>query len=65
MARIAGIDIPRDKRVVVSLTYVYGIGRPLAEKILETTQISEDNGYMGIIKDTEGNRIGLHSNPLT
>ena len=42
MARIAGIDIPRDKRVVVSLTYVYGIGRPLAEKILETTQISED-----------------------
>jgi small subunit ribosomal protein S13 len=42
MARIAGIDIPRDKRVVVSLTYVYGIGRPLAEKILENTQISED-----------------------
>lgn len=42
MARIAGIDIPRDKRVVVSLTYVYGIGRPLAEKILEATQISED-----------------------
>ena len=42
MARIAGIDIPRDKRVVGSLTYVYGIGRPLAEKILEATQISED-----------------------
>ena len=34
MARIAGVDIPRDKRVVVSLTYIYGIGRPTAEKIL-------------------------------
>lgn len=42
MARIAGIDIPRDKRVVVSLTYIYGIGRPTAEKILATTGISED-----------------------
>lgn len=42
MARIAGIDIPRDKRVVVSLTYIYGIGRPMAEKILANTGISED-----------------------
>jgi small subunit ribosomal protein S13 len=42
MARIAGIDIPRDKRVVVSLTYVYGIGRPTAEKILADNGISED-----------------------
>ena len=33
--------------------------------LVPKTQISEDNGYMGIIKDTEGNRIGLHSNPLT
>jgi small subunit ribosomal protein S13 len=34
MARIAGIDIPRDKRIEVSLTYVFGIGRPLSQKIL-------------------------------
>lgn len=34
MARIAGIDIPRDKRVVVSLTYIYGIGPTTAKKIL-------------------------------
>ncbi len=34
MARIAGIDIPRDKRVEVSLTYVFGIGRSLSQKIL-------------------------------
>lgn len=42
MARIAGIDIPRDKRVVVSLTYVYGIGRPTAEQILATCGIDEN-----------------------
>lgn len=42
MARIAGVDIPRDKRVVVSLTYVYGIGRTTASKILKEAGISED-----------------------
>ena len=34
MARIAGVDIPRDKRIEIALTYVYGIGRPLSQKIL-------------------------------
>ena len=34
MARIAGVDIPREKRVVISLTYIYGIGRAMSEKIL-------------------------------
>lgn len=42
MARIAGVDIPRDKRVVVSLTYIYGIGPATSEKILESTNISPD-----------------------
>lgn len=42
MARIAGVDIPRDKRVVVSLTYIFGIGRPISEKVLAATGISED-----------------------
>jgi small subunit ribosomal protein S13 len=42
MARIAGVDIPREKRVVVSLTYVYGIGRTRAEEILKACGISED-----------------------
>src|SRR5690554_1463471 len=41
MARIAGIDIPRDKRVVVSLTYIYGIGRTTSEKILSEVGIDE------------------------
>jgi small subunit ribosomal protein S13 len=39
MARIAGIDLPRDKRILVALTYVYGIGPNLAERILETSGI--------------------------
>lgn len=39
MARISGVDIPREKRLVVSLTYVFGIGRPGAEQICEATGI--------------------------
>ena len=39
MARIAGVDIPRDKRVVISLTYIYGIGDTTSEKILASTNI--------------------------
>ena len=42
MARISGVDIPRDKRVVISLTYIYGIGKTTSEKILDATGISHD-----------------------
>ena len=42
MARIAGIDIPRDKRIVVALTYIYGIGDATAKKILADANVSED-----------------------
>ncbi len=42
MARIVGIDLPREKRVEVGLTYIYGIGRPRSKKILETANISLD-----------------------
>ena len=42
MARIAGVDIPRDKRVVVSLTYIFGIGPTTSGKILASTNISPD-----------------------
>ena len=41
MARIAGIDIPIEKHIVISLTYLYGIGRPLAKKILKDLNIEE------------------------
>jgi len=39
MARIAGVDLPKDKRIEIALTYVFGIGRTSAKKILETTGI--------------------------
>lgn len=39
MARIAGVDIPREKRVVIALTYIYGIGDVTSEEILEATQV--------------------------
>ena len=42
MARIAGIDLPKEKRVEIGLTYIYGIGRPTALKILSATGISPD-----------------------
>jgi small subunit ribosomal protein S13 len=42
MARIAGVDIPRDKRVEVSLTYIYGVGRSTASKILKRAEINPD-----------------------
>ena len=42
MARLAGVDIPRDKRVVIALTYIYGVGRTRSTDILEATGISPD-----------------------
>ncbi|KHL17153.1 small subunit ribosomal protein S13 [Mumia flava] len=42
MARLIGVDLPRDKRVVIGLTYIYGIGRTRSEKILAELDISED-----------------------
>ncbi len=42
MARIAGIDIPREKRVEIALTYIYGIGRPTSQKILAQTNVNPD-----------------------
>jgi len=42
LARIAGVDLPRDKRVEVALTYIYGIGRSLSNKILAETGVNPD-----------------------
>ena len=42
MARIAGIDIPRDKRVVISLTTIFGVGKNTAQKVLKEAGVSED-----------------------
>ena len=42
MARIAGVDLPRDKRVEVALTYIYGIGRPSSNKILQKANVDKN-----------------------
>lgn len=42
MARIAGIDIPADKRIVIALTYIYGIGKALSQEILKAVNIDEN-----------------------
>ncbi|NLK51290.1 MAG: 30S ribosomal protein S13 [Syntrophomonadaceae bacterium] len=42
MARIAGVDLPRDKRVEIALTYILGVGRPTSRKILQETAINPD-----------------------
>lgn len=42
MARIAGIDLPKNKRIEIALTYIYGIGRPTAQKVLEMAKINRD-----------------------
>ena len=42
MARIAGVDLPREKRIEIGLTYIYGIGRPSADKILAKAEVNPD-----------------------
>jgi small subunit ribosomal protein S13 len=51
MARIAGVDLPREKRVEIGLTYVYGIGRTSAKKILEATGINPDTRVKDLTED--------------
>ena len=51
MARISGVDIPRDKRVVVSLTYIYGIGRPTSEAILKKAGVDENKRVKNLTEE--------------
>lgn len=53
MARIAGVDLPREKRVQVGLTYVYGIGQTTANKILEATGINPDTRVKDLTLEEE------------
>jgi small subunit ribosomal protein S13 len=54
MARIAGVDIPRDKRVVISLTYIYGIGRTKSQQILAAAGVSEDTRVRDLTEEELG-----------
>ncbi len=56
MARIAGIDLPREKRVEIGLTYIYGIGKPTAQKILAETGVNPDTRVKDLSED-EVNKI--------
>ena len=68
MARISGVDLPRDKRIEIGLTYVYGIGKSTAKEILKATGISEDVRVKDLTeeeiaklkKEIEENQIQIH-----
>ena len=53
MARIAGIDLPKDKRVEIGLTYIYGIGRKTSQKILEATGVDADIRVRDLTEEQE------------
>ena len=54
MARISGVDVPRDKKVEVSLSYIYGIGRPTALKICSQTNIAPETKVRDLTDDEVG-----------
>ena len=56
MARIAGVDIPRDKKVNVALTYIYGVGPTVSQKVLQRTNVGPDTRVKDLTED-EVNRI--------
>lgn len=51
MARIAGVDLPREKRVEIGLTYIYGIGRSLSQKVLAETGVNPDTRVRDLTED--------------
>ena len=54
MARIAGVDIPREKRLEISLTYIFGIGRTTAQKICEASDINRDTRVRDLTEEEVG-----------
>ena len=51
MARIAGVDLPREKRIEIGLTYIYGIGRTSADKILAKAEVNPDTRVRDLTDD--------------
>jgi len=51
MARIAGVDLPRDKRVVIALTYIFGIGKNTSEKLLAIAEVNADTRVRDLTED--------------
>ena len=65
MARIAGIDLPREKRVEIGLTYIYGIGRTSANKILAKAGINPDTRVKDLTEDDEAKLREIISHEYT
>lgn len=59
MARISGVDLPRDKRVLIGLTYIFGIGRATSQQILDSTGIDVSTRVRNLTED-EVNRLREH-----
>lgn len=51
MARIAGVDLPRDKRVEIALTYIYGVGKPTSQKVLAQTGVNPDTRVKNLTEE--------------
>ncbi|KUK83341.1 MAG: 30S ribosomal protein S13 [Pelotomaculum thermopropionicum] len=51
MARIAGVDLPRDKRVEIALTYIFGVGKPTSKKILNQTGVNPDTRMKNLTEE--------------
>ncbi|OBZ15272.1 MULTISPECIES: 30S ribosomal protein S13 [Bacillales] len=51
MARIAGVDLPRDKRVEIALTYIFGIGKTTSQQLLKTAEVSFDTRVRDLTED--------------
>ena len=54
MARISGVDVPREKRVEIALTYIYGIGRTTSQQICDTTDVNRDTRVRDLTDDEVG-----------
>jgi small subunit ribosomal protein S13 len=64
MARIAGVDIPREKRLEISLTYIFGIGRPTAQLICDELELDRNTKVSSLTED-EVNKIRTYVDALT
>ena len=51
MARIAGVDLPKEKRIEIGLTYIYGIGRSISKRLLTTTGVNPDTRVKDLTED--------------
>ena len=65
MARIAGIDLPREKRIEIALTYIYGIGRTSANKILAEAGVNPDIRVKDLSEEDEGKLRDVIGNSYT